>query len=139
MKGSYILLLYLPQDSEIKTRAKIFALKRGYYAYVGSAMNSLEKRVERHFKKEKRLHWHIDYLTLKTEPLTAYLIPSSVRLEEILSKEIAKIGEVVRGFGASDLNVPGNLFYFNHDPRYLVEKLLQSLGLTYIEFRASEE
>ena len=134
MKGSYILLLYLPQDTKIKTKARAFALKKGYYAYVGSAMNSLEKRVRRHFKKEKKLHWHIDYLTLKAEPIMAYLIPSNVRLEEELSRKMAKIGEIVRGFGASDLNVPGNLFYFSYDPRHLVEELLKNLRLTYLIF-----
>ncbi|MFA4647497.1 DUF123 domain-containing protein [Pyrococcus kukulkanii] len=134
MKGSYILLLYLPQDTKIKTKARTFALKKGYYAYVGSAMNSLEKRVRRHFKKEKKLHWHIDYLTLKAEPIMAYLIPSNVRLEEELSRKMAKIGGIVRGFGASDLNVPGNLFYFSYDPRHLVEELLKNLRLTYLIF-----
>ncbi|AMM54095.1 GIY-YIG nuclease family protein [Pyrococcus kukulkanii] len=134
MKGSYILLLYLPQNVEIKTKAKMFALKRGYYAYVGSAMNSLEKRVKRHFKKEKKLHWHIDYLTVRAKLLKAYLIPSNVKLEEELSMEMAKIGRVIKGFGASDLKVPGNLFYFNYDPEYLIEELLRSLRLNYLTF-----
>ena len=30
--------------------------KKGFYAYVGSAMNNLEKRVQRHLRKKKNFY-----------------------------------------------------------------------------------
>jgi Uri superfamily endonuclease len=39
-------------------------LETGYYIYIGSAFGpgGVRARVSRHFRKEKRKHWHIDYL-----------------------------------------------------------------------------
>jgi len=124
LRGAYILLLYLPRNSIIKTKGKVFRLKKGYYAYVGSGMNSLEGRVLRHLRKDKKLHWHIDYLTLIATPLKAYLVPSPVRIEEELSKSLNMVGKVVKGFGSSDLSVPGNLFFFDKDPSEKIEEIV---------------
>ena len=51
MKGGYFLVIYLEKSQNIRTKARRFSLEKGYYVYVGSAMNSLEKRVLRHFKR----------------------------------------------------------------------------------------
>ncbi|WP_297522967.1 DUF123 domain-containing protein, partial [Thermococcus sp.] len=101
----------------------------GYYVYVGSAMNSLEKRVKRHFSKEKRLHWHVDFLLKEAELLRAYLIPSEERLEEKLSLEVAKYGEPVEGFGASDIKVSTNLYRFDEESDEVLVGILRKLGL----------
>ena len=63
MNGVYALILKLSEDSIIEVGAlgTVFFLK-GYYVYIGSALNGLEKRVNRHLEKKKKLHWHIDYL-----------------------------------------------------------------------------
>ena len=37
----------------------------GYYLYFGSALNSLEGRLRRHLRSDKKLHWHIDFLSAK--------------------------------------------------------------------------
>ncbi|CAB50327.1 GIY-YIG nuclease family protein [Pyrococcus abyssi] len=131
MRGSYFLVLYLPIDSVVRTKSKEFHLSRGYYVYVGSAMNSLEKRVERHFSKKKKLHWHIDYLLEKAIPLRAYLIPSDERLEEELSVEVSKYGEAIDGFGASDLKVRSNLYRFENAPDDLLKRILKERKLEY--------
>lgn len=62
MKGSYALICHLGT----KKRIKIGALGRflflpGCYVYVGSGLNNLNKRIERHLCKNKKLRWHIDY------------------------------------------------------------------------------
>ncbi len=129
MKGSYLLVIKLDDDRKIKTKAREFSLKEGYYVYVGSAMNSLEKRVKRHFSREKRLHWHIDYLLKEAELLRAYLIPSEERLEERLSLEVAKHGEPVDGFGAGDVKVSTNLYRFSEEPDDVLVAILDRLGL----------
>jgi Uri superfamily endonuclease len=63
MIGSYILIFELKHDFiiSIGKKGKI-TFRKGYYVYVGSALNGLEQRIKRHLKSNKRKHWHIDYL-----------------------------------------------------------------------------
>jgi len=139
MKGSYLLVIYLDRDTKIKTKAREFHLKKGYYIYVGSAMNSLEKRVERHFKKEKRLHWHIDFLLQKAWLLSAYLIPSRERIEETLSRTIGDVFQGIEGFGASDLSVKTNLYYSTHPPDETIYNILNLNNLSWKRIKSPEE
>ena len=37
--------------------------KPGIYKYTGSAKKNLNSRLQRHLTKDKKSHWHIDYLT----------------------------------------------------------------------------
>jgi Uri superfamily endonuclease len=61
MKGVYALLIKLGEDEEITCgRLGLIKFKKGFYAYIGSAMNLLENRVRRHIKKQKKTFWHID-------------------------------------------------------------------------------
>ena len=139
MKGSYFLVIRLKENRTIRTKAREFPLRAGYYVYVGSAMNSLEKRVRRHFLKEKKLHWHIDYLLKEAELLRAYLIPSGERLEERLSLEVSRFGEPVEGFGASDIKVSANLYRFEKEPDGVLVKILERLGLEWKRVKSVED
>jgi len=139
MKGSYFLVIRLDGYKTIHTKAREFPLEKGYYVYVGSAMNSLEKRVERHFSKEKRLHWHIDYLLKEAELLRAYLIPSDIKLEETLSLEVAKHGEPVEGFGAGDVRVSTNLYRFDEEPDSVLVEILDRLGLKWKRVKSGDD
>ena len=63
MRGSYTILLRVPEDRSIKIgKIGIKQFSKGYYAYIGSALNGIENRLKRHMKSDKKLHWHIDYL-----------------------------------------------------------------------------
>lgn len=139
MKGSYFLVILVPRDVKISTKGRTFALSRGYYVYVGSAMNSLEKRVARHFRREKRLHWHIDFLLREAELLRAYLIPSEERLEETLSVAVSRYGEPVEGFGAGDVKVRTNLYRFTEEPDDMLQKILENLGLKWKRVKNVED
>ena len=139
MKGSYFLVMRLAGDRNVRTKAREFPLRAGYYVYVGSAMNSLEKRVARHFSKEKKLHWHIDYLLREAELLRAYLIPSEERLEERLSLEVSRFGEPVEGFGAGDVKVSTNLYRFDREPDDVLVTILDRLGLKWKRVKSAEE
>jgi Uri superfamily endonuclease len=139
MKGSYFLVIRLDEDKTVHTKARGFFLRRGYYVYVGSAMNSLEKRVVRHFGRKKKLHWHIDYLLKEAELLRAYLIPSEIRLEERLSLEVSKYGEPVHGFGAGDVRVSTNLYRFEEEPDEVLIKILRDMGLRWKIVKSAEE
>jgi Uri superfamily endonuclease len=65
--GTYLLLIR-PQTSVTLEVGKkgVFHVAVGCYAYVGSAHGSggLRARLNRHIRSDKRLHWHIDYLTV---------------------------------------------------------------------------
>lgn len=139
MRGSYFLVILLENDKVIRTKAREFPLKAGYYVYVGSAMNSLEKRVERHFREDKKLHWHIDYLLREAKLLRAYLIPSEERLEEKLSLEVSKFGEPVEGFGAGDVRVNTNLYRFEEEPDTALIKTLAKLNLSWKTVKSAGE
>ncbi|ASJ02494.1 endonuclease [Thermococcus profundus] len=139
MKGSYLLVIRLDRDKTVHTKAREFSLKAGYYVYVGSAMNSLEKRVARHFSRKKKLHWHIDYLLKEAELLRAYLIPSEERLEEKLSVEVSKFGEPVEGFGAGDVKVSTNLYRFDEEPDKVLVRILEGMSLRWKTVKSGEE
>jgi len=63
VKGVYVLVISVDEHIEVDVGAvgDVF-FEKGLYAYVGSAQNGLEKRVERHLGKAKRKFWHVDYL-----------------------------------------------------------------------------
>ncbi len=139
MKGAYLLIMEVKKKVSVKTKGKEFLIEPGYYVYVGSAMNSLEARVRRHMRKEKKLHWHIDYLLKSARILEAILIPSEIRLEEELSKAVGRYGEAVKGFGASDLRIESNLYRFERNPRGLLEGILSDMGLDWKTVKSEDE
>ncbi|ASJ11015.1 endonuclease [Thermococcus sp. P6] len=139
MRGSYFLVIRLPAETEVRTRGRRFRLKAGYYVYVGSAMNSLEKRVARHFRRNKKLHWHIDFLLRKAQLLRAYMIPSDVKLEERLSLEVSRFGEPVNGFGAGDVGVKSNLYRFKAEPDAFLTGILEGFNLEWVRVKSEEE
>ena len=143
MIGSYILVLFLEKDCKIKIGSLgLVKFKKGYYAYVGSAMGktlNLEKRVERHKKtilgKTKNLRWHIDYFlaSKKVKLFSDIKIKSNKKIECKISKKLEKISDgVVKGFGSSDCKNKclGHLYYFKFNPIGLILKTLNLKNLT---------
>ncbi len=79
--GSYIIIMELEQDETIVIGSLgAIQFKQGYYLYVGTAKKNLTRRVERHLRKRKRYHWHIDYLRERAHNCKALPIRSSVLL-----------------------------------------------------------
>jgi Uri superfamily endonuclease len=112
MRGSYILLVEIPGCRKIGIgKLGMISFGKGVYAYTGSGMKNLEKRVERHFKKEKKLHWHIDYLLQQANPLTAWIFESEKREECKLAKYLAENNPSIKGFGSSDCSCESHLFF----------------------------
>jgi Uri superfamily endonuclease len=112
IKGSYVLLLGLPQGERlgVGSLGSIF-FPPGSYAYVGSAMNGLEGRINHHLKTKKRLHWHIDYLGEKATILEVVLFPGQKRLECLLASDLSRHFSFIPGFGSSDCHCPSHLFW----------------------------
>ena len=115
MKGCYCLIINLENNSNIKIGKKLgnTTFKKGYYVYVGSAMNSLESRLNRHLSDEKKLHWHIDYL-LKQAKVTDIIYNENKKVEGELSEYISTKTNGIEGFGCSDCNCESHLYYFKN-------------------------
>lgn len=123
MKGTYIIVIYLLENSQIKIGSLgEIDFPKGYYLYIGSGMGNigsttLENRIKRHISKpkNKKIFWHIDYLlTNKKCVITRiYLIPSLNRLECIIAKEMSEISDdFIKDFGSTDCECPSHLYYF---------------------------
>ncbi|MFN4223307.1 MAG: GIY-YIG nuclease family protein [Fervidobacterium nodosum] len=125
MKGSYILVLELSEDRKIYK----WDLKRGLYVYVGSAMNNMEKRIQRHLSSKKKFHWHIDYLLEHATVKYIFMISSNKKIEEEISKQFSKEFSGPKGFGSTDLDVETNLYYINDFEKFmrLVSEYLNSI------------
>lgn len=135
MKGSYCLIINLNKEKTIKIGKKLGRLnfKQGYYVYVGSAMNSLFGRIERHLSDEKRLHWHIDYL-LKNSEITDVIYNESTRkIECNLSKYLSTKSKGIKDFGCSDCNCESHLYYFKNkeDAIENVKNAYNSIAMQY--------
>lgn len=112
MKGTYAPLIQLPRDVSIKV-GKLGEVKfeGGSYAYVGSALKNLDKRVERHLREEKNLHWHIDYLLTEAHVEEVLYGESGERKECVIAETLADIFPSIEGFGSSDCQCDSHLFH----------------------------
>ncbi len=116
--GIYLLSVYLEKQREISVGSlgKV-SFKAGYYVYVGSALNNMDKRITRHRRKRKVKNWHIDYLTGISDRIKDYPVRTSRRLECKLAGDISSISKAsVPGFGSSGCSCNSHLFYFSSNP-----------------------
>lgn len=115
MKGIYVLVISVSENVTIKVGAfgKV-ALKKGLYAYVGSAQNNLDKRLMRHFKRAKRKFWHIDYLLVDAHAsvLKAFYKEAEKPEECVVASKFGERGFAVKMFGCSDCRCLSHLFMF---------------------------
>lgn len=113
MKGIYVLVISIKERVAVNVGAlgKII-FEKGFYAYVGSAQASLEKRVKRHFRRDKRKFWHIDYLLgSDMAKIEKIFYKKAEKVEECeIAKEIGKRGVAVKCFGCSDCKCESHLF-----------------------------
>ena len=105
--GCYQIILNLAQPVSLAVaRLGLLRFPPGFYIYTGSQQRSLLKRVERHLRPEKKIHWHIDYLTVHREFRVTYVLlyPGS-DAECELHRSFQKMSgarELHPGFGSSD-------------------------------------
>ncbi len=127
MHGIYALIIYV-KDTSIRVGSLGIIHFDGVYAYIGSAFNSLEYRIKRHISKSKRIHWHIDYLTVSDKASVEYVLYAkgySKNYECIISKRIADMSiESIRGFGSSDCRCISHLHLLHKDDPYIAVKLV---------------
>ena len=117
-RGSYLLVLEIEKEKRIEIgRLGKVVFQKGYYIYVGSAMNSLRARIKRHRQKRKKKHWHIDYLTQESDGVLSIPIRSSQRHECEIAEALSSIMKSgPPGFGSSDCHCLTHLFRSEKNP-----------------------
>jgi len=112
MKGAYLLVMELPQDTTVLVgKQGLIHFQKGCYAYVGSAFNGVEQRVRRHLRKQKKKHWHIDYLLPYTRVIEVFYKESTQKEECTIAGLFEGAFSGIPGFGCSDCPCASHLFY----------------------------
>ncbi|KXA92236.1 hypothetical protein AKJ65_07860 [candidate division MSBL1 archaeon SCGC-AAA259E19] len=112
MKGTYTLLIQASKDTRIKVgRLGEIGFEAGAYAYVGSALKNLNKRIRRHLREEKNLHWHIDYLLTEVSIDEVIYGRGKEKRECDVARTLAEKFPSIEGFGASDCQCKSHLFH----------------------------
>jgi len=117
-RGAYLLLVRVDRDRRVTVgRLGSLTFKAGWHVYVGSAMKALSARIERHKRRRKKMHWHVDWLRDVADRVEALPIRTSKRIECGLSRDMAGLfdrGPI--GFGSSDCGCDAHLFFSRTDP-----------------------
>ncbi len=113
VKGVYTLLFRITKDFSrtVGSLGRVH-FENGNYAYVGSAQSSLFSRLERHYAKKKRVHWHIDYLTTSknTRIKGAVYSAGAKKMECKLSATLSSF-PYVASFRSTDCRCRSRLFF----------------------------
>jgi Uri superfamily endonuclease len=137
--GSYNLLLYLPRRATLAVgRLGSIVFKRGYYLYLGSAFGpgGVRSRVQRHLMKDKKHHWHIDYLRDQAKVKAVGIDCLNGNMEHHWARKLMTNTikcDPIDKFGCSDCTCPSHLFYFK---KYPDSKMLDH-GASLTQFRIS--
>jgi len=112
MKGIYVILAKLTEPTRLETKSRRrFIIETGFYAYVGSALGGLEKRVFRHLNVQKKHHWHIDYLLDHATIKKIICAETNKKKECSIAQAFSQGLTGVPGFGCSDCRCPSHLFF----------------------------
>ena len=127
MKGSYILLIEIKENKSIQIgKLGNINFKKGFYAYIGSALNGLEQRINRHLRNDKKKHWHIDYLLQFGKIIDVYYNDSGSKEECDLAKKFEEKLVLIPDFGCGDCNCKSHLFYSSKNE---IMDVINSLGM----------
>jgi Uri superfamily endonuclease len=111
-KGIYLLHIILERPINLAFGKKHFAdFHSGNYYYIGSALNSLEARINRHIRQEKKMHWHIDYLLNYGKIQEIYYKETAKNEECHLAQYFTQNFNNIAHFGSTDCTCPSHLFY----------------------------
>lgn len=142
MKGIYFLVLELEESTDIRVGAlgdMVFQL--GLYVYVGSAQNGVESRVSRHLSDDKKVHWHMDYLSKEADIRDALAVEGDREEECRAASYMAREMSGIPGFGCSDCDCDSHLFYWGEGGRgadELVDHLKSYPGSQQLDIKSLE-
>jgi Uri superfamily endonuclease len=106
--GVYAIIIYIKDNINLTLAKNIHYFSPGYYVYLGSAKQygGIKTRVNRHLKRNKKLKWHIDYLTSNPLVKIDAIIYAKTKIfkectfVKILKKNYFEIAS--KNFGSSD-------------------------------------
>lgn len=138
MRKRYILIIKIDECEILKigSLGKI-KIDKGYYVYVGSGGLNTLKRIKRHFLKNKRVKWHIDYLTIEYPPYKAYIVVNENVNEIVLSKLLEKKYVYIPNFGSSDTKDKSHLFYIGSEKNsvYKLRNYIEKKSIPLLEYQ----
>jgi Uri superfamily endonuclease len=143
MKGTYVLIIENHADMELEIgRIGLIPFKKGFYAYVGSALAGLEQRIGRHRRdlgNNKKLHWHIDYLLANSavELKEVVCAETEARKECEIAKNLNQQLESIPKFGCSDCSCTSHLF-FSSNVAELKERVYDCFQSAAVNLRATK-
>jgi len=102
--GAYVLLIELAAPFTGRFASQDFTLPQGRFAYCGSANGpgGIAARVARHFRRDKKPHWHVDQLTIAARHITARAFPAGSECALVAKLLAAGATTPLPGFGSSD-------------------------------------
>ncbi len=118
--GTYVLIISIREAVALQVgRLGVREFRSGYYLYVGRARRGLPARLARHQRKEKRIHWHVDYLLAAGQIEGIWAAPGPAQQECAWAAALQRLPDAslaVPGFGSSDCRCPGHLVVLPHRP-----------------------
>ena len=120
--GSYVLIARLDRPVKIAVgRLGTFVFEAGWYAYAGSALGpgGLAARLEHHYRRDKTMQWHIDFLLAHAELVEVWWAVDKKRKECTWAAALRSVPGArvpVPNFGASDCKCLTHLVYFTQPP-----------------------
>ena len=98
---SYQLYIKLTKTIKLKIgKLGEFIFPKGNYIYTGSAKKNIDARIKRHLSKDKKNHWHIDYLLENKHIKISKFYKSNLSECNLNQSTNGKV--IVKGFGSSD-------------------------------------
>ncbi|RMB01411.1 GIY-YIG nuclease family protein [Eilatimonas milleporae] len=108
-KGAYILALRLAAIARVAVPGRdTISFKPAWYFYAGSARGSggIRARLKRHFRHRKKIHWHIDRLTVNASLMAGFAVTNGRECDlvgHLLASQRFTIA--AKGFGNTDCTV----------------------------------
>ena len=112
LPGTYALVLRFSKRLEFSVgRLGVLSAQAGYYLYVGSALGpgGLAARVGRHYRREKTLRWHVDYVRAVARPGRSVVRDGKSHREcrwARILQSLPGASVPLTGFGAVGLRLP---------------------------------
>ena len=141
LRGTYTLLMVCKRPFKLRIgKLGLAQIKKGIYLYTGSALGagavSLDLRIARHRRRNKRVKWHVDYLTVRPEItiVSVVCIESKVRLECKINQRILSILNVepiLHRAGSSDCHCNAHLLFAGSLDSKTVLRDLKGVYATY--------
>ncbi|WP_243924334.1 GIY-YIG nuclease family protein [Novosphingobium beihaiensis] len=103
--GAYVLLMDLESPVRFARKGIAATSLSGWLVYAGSARGrgGIGARLRRHFRQDKKVHWHADELTNTAARLSALAIPEGAECSIVARLTASgRFETALAGFGSSD-------------------------------------